>query len=176
MPTTYDLISSNVLVGNSTLITFSSIPSTFTDLVVTGSVRSAQNTPINAMRLYFNGNNSSAIHSVTLMQGTGSAISATRVVDQTDIYVGGFVAANTSTNNTFSSFKIYIPNYRSSINKPLSINNGLPNLASVTSSWTVEQNAALYRSTSAITSISLTNNGQNFVAGSSFYLHGIKNS
>lgn len=172
MANTYQLITSTVLGGTSTLVTFSSIPNSYTDLVILGSVRSAQNTPINVMRAYFNGD-TSALYSMTDLEGAGTAQYGQRTSNATDIFAGGFVAANTATTSAFSSFDFYIPSYLVARSKQLSIFGVGENISST---WAMDITAGLYRSNTAINSVSITNNGQSFVAGSSFYLYGIKNS
>jgi hypothetical protein len=84
----------------------------------------------------------------------------------------GQVAAS-ATANTFSNVEIYIPNYNSSTNKPASaiVAHENNNSAAYTSA-----NALLRSVTDAITSVSLVSASGNFVANSTFWLYGIKNS
>lgn len=171
MPT-YTLISSNVLSSNAATVTFSSIPATYTDLVVKYSVRSNQ---ANVSRTYFlkiNGS-SSAVYSSTILQGSGSAAISIRYSDETAGIRGTNGMPGTSaTTNTFSNSEIYIPNYTSTTNKPVSLFGVTENNA--TESY-IDPTAGLARITSAITSIELTS-ADNFVSGSSFYLYGISNT
>ena len=76
-----------------------------------------------------------------------------------------------ATSNTFATAEIYIPSYRVSQHKQISMDSATENNAT-TAYRAVD--AGLWRSTAAITSIEL--DGSNFVSGSSFYLYGIKNS
>jgi hypothetical protein len=176
MATTYDLISSNVLTGNTSSITFSSIPATYTDLVVKMSIRDGYvgggnpNT-FQTSFLTFNGS-SVASYSRTYLWGTGSAAASGTASGLTSYYLQ-FSDSDGATANTFSNTEIYIPNYLSSNLKSSqlfaaqedNISNAYVNLA-----------ANLWSNTSAITSITITNGAGQLVTGSSFYLYGIKNS
>lgn len=170
MANTYMLISSNTLVSNTTSVTFSSIPSTYTDLVLRISARSAEVATITSIELEFNGTASS--YSFTRLRGDGSAASSSRASSQTQLTVGTIPAAS-ATSNTFGNIEVYIPSYTVSQNKPISSFNVGENNATAADIYT---HAGLWSNTSAITSIVLDLGGYNFVSGSSFYLYGIKNS
>ena len=76
------------------------------------------------------------------------------------------------TANIFSNAELYIPSYTVSQNKPLSSFQVTENDATAV----MQVNANLWSSTSTISSVTLTTNAGNFIANSSFYLYGIKNS
>ena len=172
MPSTYTLISSNVLSSSAASVTFSAIPATYTDLVLRISARNDRAVTDGTLRLTVNGN-SSSIYSYSFLQGNGSAASSNRsaaIANVSDIPLVG----SSATSNTFSSIEIYIPSYAASQNKPVSIFG-----VNETNATAIEMkaNAALIASTAAISSIELTNVSTfQFVSGSSFYLYGIKNS
>jgi hypothetical protein len=172
MPSTYTLISSNVLASSVASVTFSAIPSTYTDLVLKASIRGNGTQTPDAGVLNINSNGTSNF-SVTYLRGTGSAASSGR-----DAAAASAYAFNNqwtaSTADTFGSTEIYIPNYAVTGGKPIS-------------SFTVTENnataaylalMAMYSSlTTAITSLTLSSAfGNSFVSGSSFYLYGIKKS
>lgn len=174
MAATYTLISSNTLSGSAASITFSSIPSTYTDLVLRVSARSTRTANSNNLDLRLNGD-SSALYSYTNIYASGTSVASQRGSAATEIFVGTMPAAN-ATANTFLSAEIYIPSYTASQNKPLgSISVFENNSATVNE---IDGNANLYRSTTAISSITLYSGAGsfNFDTGSSFYLYGIKNS
>jgi len=174
MANTYTLISSNTLGSDTATVTFSSIPGTYTDLVLKGSARlSAAGVAFDTPFVRYN-NNSSSIYSQIILRGTGSAAqSANSGANATRLELGNIPAA-TATANTFGSFEIYIPSYTASQNKPTSFFTAQENNNSTSY---IQSIANLFRSTSAITEINLYNSaGVNFVTGSSFYLYGIKNS
>ena len=168
MPSTYTLISSNTLGSSASTITFSSIPSTYTDLVLRISSRFDGNS--SSLAISFNGNTSS-VYRNTYLSANGTT-TETSQSGSTNIFLRG-VNTSTSTANTFGNIEVYIPNYQVAANKPFSSFGANENNATLA---TLEINAGLFLSTTAITSIGLSGDGYNFVSGSSFYLYGIKNS
>jgi hypothetical protein len=172
MPATYTLISSNVLTSSAASVTFSSIPATYTDLVLRCSVRNDYANPFDQLYITLN-SDTGANYSYTALRGSGTAVASFRGTSQTQVR-GGYTDGTLATSNTFSSDEIYIPNYTSTSNKPISVFGVQEDNAS---GAFVEVNANLWQSSSAITSISIASQGaSNFLATSSFYLYGIKNS
>ena len=172
MANTYTLISSNVLTSSAASVTFSSIPATYTDLVLRMSYR------ISAAGL-FGGNpflrfnsDTSTNYSYTFLQGNGSAAESAR---ETSVNLMTMQSSDSAGNtaDTFTSNEVYIPNYLSSTAKPVS-----QFKATEQNSTGAEMHAfaSLYRGTSAISTILVSISGSSFVSGSSFYLYGIKNS
>jgi hypothetical protein len=175
MPSTYQLISSTTLTSSVATVTLSSIPSTFTDLVVKFMARTdASGFTNDPMGLRFNGVTTSN-YAYTFLRGDGSGSGTTYspMTTETSGYVA-LINASTATSNTFSNGEVYIPNYTSSTQKPSSAFTAMENNSS-TAYVTVTAN--LGTATTAISSITfLSRNGANFISGSSFYLYGIKNS
>lgn len=179
---TYVAIAKTVLTGSQASVTFSSIPSTYTDLLIVFSVRGDATYETNngtAMAMRINGS-STAQYSVTTLQGSyGAAGSIRRTTGNADsfIRVYGGVDNNSWTANTFSSGEIYIPNYAGSTNKAISTI-GVTENNSVTDAELYAQ-GQLWSNTSAINSLEFTytfNASSRFVSGSRFDLYGIKNS
>ena len=170
MPSTYTLISSNVLSSSAASVTFSAIPSTYTDLVLRWSARS-DNTA--SLRFVLN-NDTTANYSRTRLIGSNSVASSTQNTALANWSVLDGAAASTYTANTFTSGEIYIPNYAGSANKVGAIFNAAENNS--TSVGSISVDAQLRSATAAITEIKTENAAGNFVSGSSFYLYGIKNS
>ena len=173
MPSTYTLISSNVLSSSAASVTFSAIPSTYTDLVLRVSARSdAAGLTQDNIWITFNGVGSG--YSTTALTGNGSAASSNSTSSATIIRAYNGANSNGATANSFGSAEIYIPNYAGSTAKPVS-SFGVSETNSATSY--LSATAGLSSATAAITSImTMTGNGSNWLAGSSFYLYGIKNS
>jgi len=172
MPT-YTLISSNVLTSSATSVTFSAIPSTYTDLVVRASVRQLNAGKTNSINITINGLNTS-IYSLTRLYSGGSGFGAfsARSSGSTSaamVYTNG----DTSTSNTFTSLEYYIPSYTASQSKPFS--NFSPQEDNDGQAF-MNIGAHLFRDNGAITSLALASNDQNFAIGSSFYLYGISNA
>lgn len=170
MAITYTLIASNTLGSSAASVTFSSIPNTYTDLVLRVSARTDEATVTNSgLWIDFNGLNTN-IYSSTNLQGNGSA--ATSYADPaTNRFYSGLATGAGATSNTFSSTEVYISNYLVSASKPNSMftvnetNAAAINMRAVANLW---------GNTAAITSIRFTPGGTNFVSGSSFFLYGIK--
>jgi hypothetical protein len=173
MPLTYVLISSTVLSTATSTVTFSSIPSTYTDLVVKISARGSRAAVVDNIVVRYNAD-SSAIYSSTFMTGAGSTTGSFTSSGDTS-FPYNTSNGNTTTANTFGSTEIYIPNYLSTISKPISTIS-LSETDSATDNF-LRALANLFRNTSAITSMTFTPEiGPNWLTGSSFYLYGIKNS
>ncbi|NDD85579.1 hypothetical protein EBZ38_15060 [bacterium] len=172
MANTYTLIASNTLSTTAASVTFSSIPSTYTDLVLRMSARNDRAVTNGTLNLTIN-NLSTSIYSWTFLQGNGSAASSNRNSATTflsDIPLVG----SSATSNTFSSIEIYLPSYLASQNKPVGIFG-----VNETNATAIEMkaNAGLIQSTAAIDRIDISNTSTfQFVSGSSFFLYGIKNS
>lgn len=171
MPSSRYLISSQTLGSSAATVTFSSIPATYTDLVVRASIRGADSVNQRPLQLEFNAN-SSLIYSVTSLEGDGASAYSSQASGQ-DSTRETTVNANTSTANTFSSMEIYIPSYTASQNKPFSFFTAME--ANATTAY-MNVTADLFRSTAAISQILIRLGSGNILTGSSFYLYGLKNS
>ena len=177
MPSTYTLISSNVLASSAASVTFSAIPSTYTDLVVRASVRSDQTNPDLMWRI---NNNTSSIYSDTQLNTSwnGSSYVAQSVrdnaIDKFRIqYIG---QESDSTANTFSNYEWYFPNYTVAQNRVVSFFGVDESNTASAAEPVIAIGASLALTTTAISEISFFLNSGNYVSGSSFYLYGIKNS
>jgi hypothetical protein len=174
MANTMTLIaSSTVGAGGASTISFSSIPSTYTDLCVKLSTRAAATGwTTSTIQLTFNGVGGTSYSRRTLYNksdGTGGSDSASSVA-----YIAGIGDDGSSaTSNTFANNEFYIPNYAGSNYKSVSIdsvveNNGTDTAAQLT--------AGLFSNTSAISSLSILDVNGNFVQYSTAYLYGVKNA
>lgn len=172
MANTYTLISSNVLSTAAASVTFSSIPSTYTDLVVRASARSSVAGVFSDLLTTINNDTTQANYPYVYLNAQGSAVYSSRIAD---LKVNDSLTGNNATANTFSSFEYYIPSYTASQFKPFSIISNIENNS--TTDWSVIAVAYIYKSTTAISTLKFSPpSGVNFVSGSSFYLYGIKNS
>jgi hypothetical protein len=168
MANTYTLISSvTVGSGGAATIGFTSIPSTYTDLILKTSLRTDRALEIDAILFTLNASTSNFTGRRLFGDGSSAASdTVTRVI----------LIANsaTSTSSTFSNNEIYIPNYAGSTNKSYSIDGVAENNATFARA---DLTAGLWSDTSAITSITLTPNvGPNFIQYSTAYLYGISNA
>lgn len=164
MPNTMTLIaSSTVGAGGAASIDFTSIPSTYTDLVLRMSVSigSAGGT---AQAMYITINGSTSTFTGRYLYGDG-ATPASGVLAR---YVG-------SVNNSspaFNNMDIYLPNYAGSTNKSFSVDNVTERNATSADANLI---AGLWATTSAITSLSVAASAS-FVQYSTAYLYGVKNA
>lgn len=176
MPSTYTLITSNVLGSAATTVTFSSIPQTYTDLVLMASIRTSRSNYLDEIMLQFNGDTTTN-YSATVATGNAGAGAASQVSNNTSTRFIS-VDSSTATSNTFSNTEIYIPNYTETANKQISASTVVEN--NDANNYMVRAVANLYRGSSAITSITCQSYFDpgvlTFLTGSSFYLYGIKNS
>lgn len=170
MANTYTLISSNVLASVVSTVSFTSIPATYTDLLLRCSVRRNDSGTNITADLRFN-SDSATNYSIIRLQGDGAAATSSLSSSNTSAPIRGIGTISTDTANTFGSCDFYIPNYLVSQNKPFSVYPVSENNA--TTAY-ITPLAGLWRNTAAITSLSLA--GADFAIGSSFYLYGIKNS
>ena len=170
MAVTYKKIASvTVGSGGASSMAFTSIPATYTDLVLLSSTRDGTTVDNNTeFKVKFNG--SATSYSNKYLQGNGSSASS-GTYGTTFLYTGES-DGSTATANTFGSSSIYIPNYAGSAYK------------SVSSDLTSEENtsvsyatltAGLWSNTAAITSIEITCNGT-WAQYSTATLYGIKSS
>lgn len=172
IPNTFTLIaSSTVGAGGASSIDFTSIPATYTDLVLKISTRDTEASPSNGGIIQFNNETATTNYSSRWLYGTGSiAGSLTRSSNQS------FYESNSanSTASIFANIEVYIPNYRSSAVKSLSNDSVTENNAT---SVGLILTAGLWNNTAAITSITLKpSSGLNFVQHSTAYLYGIVKS
>jgi hypothetical protein len=152
------LIETKTLGTAAASIEFTSIPQSFTDLVVL--ISGASDSTATRGILSFN---TGGTYTTRILFGAGT--SADSLVSETHFRVN-----DNSQANTFGNSEVYIPNYTSSSAKTFSGNaitekdatNAIQNLS-----------AGLWSGTSAITSMTLNPVGANFVAGSTISLYGI---
>lgn len=158
--------------GGASSIDFTSIPSTYTDLVVKLSTRSDRASQyISDLTVRFNG--SSSGYSYRGLYGTGSSASSYSGSSAAQGYAGVTDAA-AATSNTFGNAEIYIPNYAGSNQKSFSADAVQEDNQSAAR---IDLNADLWTGTAAINQVTIyPHAGTNFVQYSTAVLYGIKNS
>ena len=173
MATTYTLISSQTLASSAASVTFSAIPSTYTDLCIKYSVRGSDSLTQSNLKMSFNSDVTG--YGTTNINGDGSAAASQRSTSAANMSHRAGIDAAGSTANTFANGEIYIPNYTGSTAKPISFFSGQETNAATTAYISATAGLSTV-TTAAITSIILTPSVGNFVADSTFYLYGIKSS
>jgi hypothetical protein len=168
--TTYTFISSSTVgSGGAANIEFTSIPQTYTDLVILTSLRSNRSTPQDWVKIQFNSDNTSFN-----WRGAFGSGNSTGSENDTGAIRLGRISGNTATSNTFGNGSLYILNYTSSNKKSssaegVSENNGTEAYAAM--------DANLWSNSAAITSIKLLPaDGTLFLQYSTAYLYGISNA
>ena len=173
MANTFELIaSSTVGSGGASSIDFTSIPSTYTDLVLKLAGRSTTTDPDrDAVLCSIKFNNTSTTYTSKWLRGNGSTAAS---------FSGGgaligYTPSSAFTSNTFSNTEVYIPSYTGSQQKSYSVDNVADqNVAAYDSVMGIA--AGLWDGTSAINRITLTLGYGNFAQYSTAYLYGVKNA
>jgi hypothetical protein len=154
------LISSiSVGVGGAATIDFTSIPGTYTDLMLVLSARATSTTA--TITVTFNG--SAASFTNLYLEGNGSAVSST-----TGTTLVGNASISTNTASTFGNLSILIPNYTGSANKNFSVD-----VVTEDNATTAFQQifTGVWANSAAITQVTLSL--PNFAQNTTAYLYGI---
>jgi len=161
------IASATVGAGGATSMSFTSIPQTFTDLMLVVSARSALAATVSGQYLRFNGDGANNYTWVAVFGDGSTASSAASSFG----FIGNGVGASATT-SVFGNAQIYIPNYTNSALKYWSSelvgeNNG--------STSEIRLLTGLWNNTAAINQISVNfeNQGSNTVQFSTAYLYGI---
>lgn len=168
MANTFVKIATVTVSGSSTTtMTFSSIPSTYTDLAIKVSAR---NTAATGAFYRINLNGATTNGTDRYLTGNGTAASSS-----SESFAGyGLACASGDTASTFASTDIYIPNYASTTTfKSISIDTVRENNATAASDDLV---AALWSQNTAVSSIDLVISANFFAANSTATLYGISKS
>lgn len=163
MPQTYEPITTQTLGSNQAAITLSSIPLTYTDLVLVfvgwgnnggGSVKIRPN------------NDGSTLYNTTYLYSDGSTITPGQTGDTAEgTFMGRIMTNSTDTGGGY----IHFPNYANTTTFKTMLGT---NFASAPINWI---SCGTYRSTNAITSLNLrVESGQDFATGFTVTLYGIK--
>lgn len=164
MPLTYTPIATQTFSSADVSVTFSSIPSTYTDLrIVVAGVTSAAGRTV---QIRFNGDSTSGLYSMTELWGTGSTAGSNRRTGQNQIETS-YQQVNFSDTNQANAL-IDVMNYNNSTTFKTLL--ARVNSASASFPGTVAS-VGLWRNTNAVTSITVI--GNNFNAGSTVSLYGI---
>jgi hypothetical protein len=148
--------------GGAASMSFSSIPSTYTDLVCKLSVRGDS---LYNVLMSINGSSSNFLY--RLIEGDGASAAS---YANTTGRLGNTV---TTTANTFTSIDLYIPNYAGSTNKSYSADAVAE--ANATTAYT-DLTAGQWSNTTAISSLGFTMSTGNFTQYSTATLYGISKS
>lgn len=162
MPTTYESIATTTLGTAAADVTFSSIPATYTDLILVITANNNSGTAY-ISRLYFNADTGSN-YSYTRITGDGSAAVSTRISNDTYGF-GGW--SNNQSNQMILSTN-HIQNYSNTTTNKTWLVRGGDNGDRVFFA------VGLWRSTAAINTIKVQVEAGTYDAGSTFTLYGIR--
>ena len=167
MSSTYEPIAAVTLgSSNASVLVMSSIPATYTDLILVTTAGTSSGA--NALYMRFN-NDSTSIYSATYLYGSGSGSGASGTLTSRDAAVLGYFV-EPSTGNTFNSIA-HIQNYSNTT----TFKTVLARANSTAGDYPgAEASVSLYRSTSAINRIDVLITSNTLNAGSTFTLYGIK--
>jgi hypothetical protein len=160
MTATYQKIITTTLSTTPTDVTLSSIPATYTDLIIIINGSYTFGSGVDSFGIQANGD-TGANYSRLVLSGNGSAASSSTLTNGTKTLIGLLGAENTTN-------IIHINNYSNTTTYKtfLCRANNASNL--------VRLNVGTWRSTAAINSLVFTGEGNNFASGSTFTLYGIK--
>lgn len=166
MANTYEAIATNTLGSAAASVTFSSISGAYTDLVLIISARGT--TSASSTSVYFTTNISGSNYSSTWLVGNGSASASSRYTSLGQGYLG-YIAGGTTSSDSRGNIIAQFMNYSNTTTNKTVISRG--NVAEAETAAYV----SLIRGTSALSTITVgEGGGNNFVAGSTFTLYGIK--
>lgn len=164
--------------GGSSPVTFSSIPSTYTHLQIRGIVKASVNPGVTSygdFTVRFNGDSGSN-YTRHIIQGLGSTTSVGASTSQTSARIDAYSVSYSGDANMFGAFVLDIVDYaNTSKYKTVRTLMGYD----VNGSGRISLNSNLWMSTSAINSISISDDSggaMTFAQYSSFALYGIKGS
>lgn len=176
LPSTMTPIATTTLTSNVATFTFTSIPQTYTDLVLVMNYAGCNSSGVAAntsaqLRLNADGGGN---YSETVLYGFGSSAAGGRETTQTVYWIAdyGYIA---STANVFGTTILHFMNYSNTT----TYKTILERSAHVDSAQSVSMGSTLttglWRSTTAITSVDLRMNSTNlYRSGSQFTLYGVK--
>ena len=165
-------IQSITLAADAATVTFSAIPQTFTDLILRFSNRSTTTALSESIRFTFNGS-AAANYSTTYFQRNTSSASAISGRDSGLTFLNALRIAqgNGATSYTFGSHEVYIPQYATTVAKPIGIYGATETNAI---DGFLVSHAGRCQLAEGYTSISMVVAGYNWLAGSTFHLYGVK--
>jgi hypothetical protein len=156
--------------GGSAFMSFTSIPATYTDLMVKASIRNVYPDVYDQIRMKVNGVSATdaSFSQRVLRQNSLTADSYNQSTNQL-----GYAPAGTATASVFGSLDVYIPNYAGSTYKSISNDTVMENNSSTILNTL---SANLWSNTAAITSLDIFCNSGNCAEFSTATLYGIKSS
>jgi hypothetical protein len=163
---TYTPIARTTLTSAAASVTFSNISGSYTDLILVAN----NIIPSGSMdiTMYVNGDTATN-YSTTSLNGDGTTARSGRVSTQSKAYISDFQVAINGSNPTM--FIVNFNNYSNTTTYKTFLSRGT--IQGASSAGETNANISLWRSTSAITSITLQTSSGTMGVGSTFTLYGI---
>jgi hypothetical protein len=168
-----ELIQTVNLASPAGIITFSSIPQTYSDLRLVFSVR-AQRTSNTWDNIVMSFNGVGSNYSSRIFYNQAGTIGVNSNFNSGSFSFVQYAPSSTATANLFGSGEMYIPNYTSNKFKQVISSSVAPTLS--TSDFILTYSAGLWSNTAAITSIGISPGSLNLETNSTVSLYGIKSS
>lgn len=159
--------------GSSGILTFSAIPATFGELLVTVWGRSSAAVAASTLMLSLNGNTTPADYDYQYMRAAGTALEGAESVGAAAFIFCGFMPGASSTASLHSAAKIWLPEYANTgaFKTVIAHAAGQSNL--VAGGLYVWQASGTFESTAAISSVTLTLGTGNWTTASRARLYGV---
>ena len=170
MPATYEPIASTTAAGGESTVTFDNIPGTYTDIRIAAAIKISNSGGVTLRVNSDTGNN----YSSTILYGTGSSVGSARTSSTSSIDIG--TAGGTSyQTDIFTPYTWDLMSYaNASVFKTVLVTMAQGHGA-FGGAGEISRSVGLWRSTSAITSVTFTAvTSRTFSAGSTFSLYGVK--
>lgn len=177
MAKVFELIQATTVgAGGATSIDFTSIPSTYTDLMLEVSGRTTNwGYSYNNLYLSINGTPTGTAYSDKVLYAVGTSAGSFNQSNTSQFLIGA-TPSTAGTTSTFSNTQTYLTNYNGSAYKIFSADGVSERNSTTNGDIFLSLIGGTWASTAAITSLYLTSDSSTFVQYTTAYLYGIKNS
>lgn len=165
-----ELIGSATLASDQAAITFSTIPATYSHLLLVASLRGANASTTIGLNITFNGDTGSNYDSQYLAGATASATSGEAFAQAA---IGASMPSASGTASVFSAHMMLIPCYATTDRNKAMFSLGARKHSTSTGGLQFRADSGHWRSTSAITTVALTPATGNMLAASRASLYGL---
>jgi hypothetical protein len=167
----YTKIAESVLTGTAASVTFSSIPASFRTLEIRIQARSDTAATATPLVMRFNADSGANYDSQSIF-GQTTSTGATESVAATGMSLLEIAAASATANHA-GALTLFIPNYNGTTFIKTADGTSTSSVGTGAGTLITRKISGRWRSTAAITSITVLPAAGNFVAGSSFVLYGL---
>jgi len=173
MASTYEKIATNTLSSATASISFTSIPGTYTDLVVIATVQ-GQSAGCN-MQIWFNGDGAGTAYNSVVLYGSSSAVASLRNTNNAKLNFGTNGGMPYADANQFGLNIYNIQNYSNTTTYKTVLGTNRSPVGGYTGAGELDLAGGLWRSTAAITSVDIgVDNSKTMQVGSTITIYGIK--